>query len=131
MSELLLQQQGLCIDTASSGEQAMDMLAKRDYDLLLIDVHLPGLSGCARHHAQRRTRAHHRSAPLRTAARRRRTAARRRRTAARRRRTAARRRRTAAVVLGSERAITTPHAATGVCAHQPRMPPALIPHCVA
>jgi CheY-like chemotaxis protein len=68
MSELLLQQQGLCIDTASSGEQAMDMLAKRDYDLLLIDVHLPGLSGCARHHAQRRTRAHHRSAPLRTAA---------------------------------------------------------------
>jgi len=47
MSELLLQQQGLCIDTASSGEQAMDMLAKRDYDLLLIDVHLPGLSGYA------------------------------------------------------------------------------------
>ena len=45
-SELLLQQQGLCIDTATSGEEAMEMLSRnRDYDLILVDIHMPGLSG--------------------------------------------------------------------------------------
>ena len=46
-SELLMQQQGLCIDTAASGEEAMRMLDKRDYDLLLVDIELPGMSGYA------------------------------------------------------------------------------------
>ena len=47
-SELLLQQQGLCIDTATSGEEAMEMLSRnRDYDLILVDIHMPGLSGYA------------------------------------------------------------------------------------
>jgi len=46
-TELLLQQQGLVLDTATSGEEAMEALSKRDYDLLLVDVQLPGVSGYA------------------------------------------------------------------------------------
>ncbi len=43
-SKLLLQQQGLYIDTAVSGEAAMAMLCRREYDLLLLDINLPGIS---------------------------------------------------------------------------------------
>ena len=46
-SELLLQQQGLHLDTATSGGDAMTLLSKRDYDLCLFDVNLPDLSGYA------------------------------------------------------------------------------------
>ena len=46
-TELVFQQLGLCIDTATDGDQAMDMLQKRDYDLVLVDVNLPTISGYA------------------------------------------------------------------------------------
>ena len=46
-SELLLQQQGLWVDTAKSGEAGIAMLEKREYDLLLFDVNLPDISGYA------------------------------------------------------------------------------------
>ena len=50
-TQLLLQQQGLRIDTALTGEDAMAILTRRDYDLCLFDLDLPDISGCARHTA--------------------------------------------------------------------------------
>lgn len=42
-----MQQQGLYIDTATTGAEAMAHLQRRDYDLCLFDMHLPDLSGYA------------------------------------------------------------------------------------
>jgi len=44
---LLMQQQGLCIETASSGSKAMAALTRHDYDLIIVDVNLPDISGYA------------------------------------------------------------------------------------
>ena len=46
-TEELFQQLGLWIATAADGESAMTMLAKRDFDLVLLDLHLTGMSGYA------------------------------------------------------------------------------------
>ncbi len=42
----LLEQMGHHPDLASDGEDALSMLADKDYDVVLLDLHLPGLSGC-------------------------------------------------------------------------------------
>jgi DNA-binding response OmpR family regulator len=42
---LLLRHPELQIDQASSGEEALDMLKAKKYDLLILDLMLPGLSG--------------------------------------------------------------------------------------
>ena len=46
-SDLIFQQLGICIDTAADGEEAMARLSRRDYDLILMDVNLPSISGYA------------------------------------------------------------------------------------
>jgi len=46
-TELVFQQLGLCADLAADGTSAMDQLLKRDYDLILMDVDLPDMSGYA------------------------------------------------------------------------------------
>jgi len=46
-TDLIFQQVGLCIDTAANGEEAVLMLNRREYDLLVLDVHLPQMSGYA------------------------------------------------------------------------------------
>ena len=46
-SVLVFQQLGLCADAAADGKEAMAYMSRRDYDLLLFDVHLPDLSGYA------------------------------------------------------------------------------------
>ena len=46
-TDLVFRQLGMLIDSVTSGEEAMDMLSKRDFDLLLFDVNLPKMSGYA------------------------------------------------------------------------------------
>jgi len=46
-TDLIFQQVGLIIDTAPNGEEAVLMLNRREYDLLVLDVHLPQMSGYA------------------------------------------------------------------------------------
>ncbi len=41
----LLEQLGLVVETADDGEQALEMIAAHDYDLILLDLNLPGLGG--------------------------------------------------------------------------------------
>ncbi|GEM_PF-3099737 len=41
----LLEQMGMVVDTADNGEQALEMIFTRQYDLLLLDLNLPGLRG--------------------------------------------------------------------------------------
>ena len=41
----VIRSNGLAAETASSGEQAMKMLAAREYDLILLDVNMPGCDG--------------------------------------------------------------------------------------
>lgn len=48
LAELLrqgLQEEGFAVDTAASGEEVLDWIASTDYDLLLLDLMLPGISG--------------------------------------------------------------------------------------
>lgn len=40
-----LRQHGFAVDTAYSGEEALDKAVKSDYDLLCLDVTMPGISG--------------------------------------------------------------------------------------
>ncbi len=40
-----LQRVGYQVQTASSGEEALDMMQKQDYDVVLTDIRMPGLSG--------------------------------------------------------------------------------------
>lgn len=41
----VLEKEGYHVARAQSGEQALEQLEKRDYDLLLVDVRMPGMSG--------------------------------------------------------------------------------------
>jgi DNA-binding NtrC family response regulator len=36
---------GISVDVASSGEEALDMLGKSEYDIVITDYKMPGLSG--------------------------------------------------------------------------------------
>ena len=40
-----LEQSSYAVDVASTGEEALDLLAATEYDLILMDVMLPGISG--------------------------------------------------------------------------------------
>lgn len=40
-----LQRIGYEVDEASSGEEALDMMGKREYDVILTDIRMPGLTG--------------------------------------------------------------------------------------
>ena len=46
-TDLIFCQLGLHIETCETGEEAMNMLQKRDFDLLLFDMNLPTMSGYA------------------------------------------------------------------------------------
>ena len=46
-TDLVFCQFGLNIDSCTSGEQAIELLEKRDFDLILVDVNLPNMSGYA------------------------------------------------------------------------------------
>jgi CheY-like chemotaxis protein len=46
-TECLLQELGLWVDTAQDGETAMEILMRRDFDMLLLDINLPSFSGYA------------------------------------------------------------------------------------
>ncbi len=53
-----LQEEGFAVDTAGSAEAALDWIESTPYDLLLLDLMLPGMSGielCRRLRAQRNT----------------------------------------------------------------------------
>jgi len=53
-----LQEEGFAVDTAGSAEAALDWIESTPYDLLLLDLMLPGMSGielCRRWRAQRNT----------------------------------------------------------------------------
>src|SRR5678816_2617574 len=41
----ILEQEGYTVDTASSGDEAIDLLGKADYDLVLTDLHMEGGDG--------------------------------------------------------------------------------------
>jgi len=41
----VLEDEGYSVDTAGSGEDAMDMLAEKQYSLVLSDIRLPGMNG--------------------------------------------------------------------------------------
>src|SRR5215207_3445230 len=41
----ILEKEGYVVDTASSGDEAIDLLAKEDYDLVLTDLHMEGGDG--------------------------------------------------------------------------------------
>jgi two-component system chemotaxis sensor kinase CheA len=41
----ILESAGYEVDVASSGEQALDMAERRPYDLFIVDVEMPGMSG--------------------------------------------------------------------------------------
>jgi CheY-like chemotaxis protein len=41
----LLKRQGCVIDRAASGEEALEALARAPYDLVLMDVRMPGMDG--------------------------------------------------------------------------------------
>ena len=43
--ELELEQFGICVDLSESGEQAFELLTRRRYDLIFLDVVLPGVDG--------------------------------------------------------------------------------------
>ncbi len=42
---VVLKKEGFETDTAEDGNQAIDLLQKNDYDLLIVDIHLPYHSG--------------------------------------------------------------------------------------
>jgi len=46
-TDLVFRQLGLITCTCTSGEEAMDLLQRRDFDLLLLDIELPTMSGYA------------------------------------------------------------------------------------
>ncbi len=43
----LLRRQGYSVEVASSGVEALDVLSRADFDLVLIDIQMPGLDGLA------------------------------------------------------------------------------------
>jgi len=43
--EILLRRQGYRVTTAASGEEAVALIAQQHFDLLLLDLKMPGLSG--------------------------------------------------------------------------------------
>lgn len=43
--ELALEQLDITPDSASSGEEAIELIAKNEYDAVLLDLHLPGVTG--------------------------------------------------------------------------------------
>jgi CheY-like chemotaxis protein len=43
--EILLRRQGYTVTTAASGEEAVALIAQQHFDLLLLDLKMPGLSG--------------------------------------------------------------------------------------
>lgn len=43
----LLEKRGFTVDTAADGEAALTLLAERDFDVVLLDVLMPGLDGIA------------------------------------------------------------------------------------
>lgn len=45
VAEALLSQFEVTPDVASSGVQALELLARKDYDLVLLDLHMPGMDG--------------------------------------------------------------------------------------
>jgi CheY-like chemotaxis protein len=42
---LLIRSQASCIDIAEHGNQALDLMAQRHYDIVLMDIHMPELDG--------------------------------------------------------------------------------------
>lgn len=45
LAELILAPAGYTVDTAVSGQGAIEALAARDYDLILMDINMPGMNG--------------------------------------------------------------------------------------
>ncbi len=45
LAQILLQREGCRVERASSGEEAVDILGKRAFDLIFMDLGLPGLDG--------------------------------------------------------------------------------------
>ena len=42
---IFLQNKGYTVDTATNGSDALDMCREGDYDLIMLDENMPGLSG--------------------------------------------------------------------------------------
>lgn len=45
MITLLLRGEGWQVDTAASGEEGLYRIGERDYDLVLLDINMPGMDG--------------------------------------------------------------------------------------
>jgi DNA-binding response OmpR family regulator len=43
--KMLLESEGFNVDTAKNGKEALNKVIKKDYDLMLLDVMMPSLSG--------------------------------------------------------------------------------------
>jgi CheY-like chemotaxis protein len=45
LAQILLQREGCRVERAASGEEALDIMAQRSFDLVFMDLGLPGLDG--------------------------------------------------------------------------------------
>lgn len=43
---IMLERMGIAADLADSGEAAMELVREQRYDLILMDLHMPGMNGC-------------------------------------------------------------------------------------
>jgi len=47
VQQMMLEEMGFLVDIANHGGEAIEMNANKDYDLILMDIHMPILDGCA------------------------------------------------------------------------------------
>jgi signal transduction histidine kinase/DNA-binding response OmpR family regulator len=46
VEKMMLEEMGYQVNIANNGQQAIDLIAKENYDLVLMDIHMPVLDGC-------------------------------------------------------------------------------------
>ena len=57
LSKIILEENGLVADEAADGAQAIDLIKANEYDLVLMDIQMPGMSGLEATHILRKEKA--------------------------------------------------------------------------